>query len=213
MGRKKGLLFGVGINDVNTPTKYKVFPEERVPSGGFRRKACPYYNKWSSMMERCYSTKCQERYPTYIGCTVSEAWLYFSNFKKWMKTQVWEGLQLDKDLLYEGNKVYSEDTCVFIHGRVNNFTIDRGAVRGKLLIGVFLEYGKYKAQCRNSFTLGGSTYIGSYDTELEAHLAWKERKHDYALQLADSEYVTDDRVREALRNKYKNFTVFEKHIS
>ncbi len=211
---KNGLVWGVGINDVDEPTKYKVYPEERLPSGRFKYEICPYYHKWRSMIQRCYSTKYQEKQPTYVGCTVSPEWLYFSIFKKWMKSQQWVDLHLDKDFLSEGNKVYSEDACVFIHGTVNSFILDCGANRGGLLLGVTLMKVKYRSQCRNPLlVVQVGQYIGTFDTELEAHLAWKKRKHYYAVQLASSEYVTDDRVREVLRNKYKNFTVFEKHIS
>lgn len=44
-------------------------------------------------------------------------------------------------------------------------------------------------------------HIGYYSTELEAHLAWKERKHKYALEIAEKE--EDPRVKIALLNRYK----------
>ena len=50
-------------------------------------------------------------------------------FKDWMENQDWEGNQLDKDLLFEGNKVYGPKTCVFVTRMVNNFTLDSGAAR------------------------------------------------------------------------------------
>ena len=76
--------------------------------------------------------------PTYKGCSVSEEWLRFSNFKRWMEKQDWDGKQLDKDILFEGNKVYSAETCVFVTSVVNSFTSDSGAKRGEWLIGVSL---------------------------------------------------------------------------
>ena len=91
------------------------------------------------MLARCYSAKFQEHCPTYTGCTVAEDWLKFSNFKDWMEKQQWEGKQLDKDILFEGNKVYGPDTCVFVSPMVNTFTIDSGAARGKWLIGVLAQ--------------------------------------------------------------------------
>ena len=152
----------------------------------------------------CYSTKFQERQPTYIGCTVSEEWLTFSNFKNWMMTQDWEGNQLDKDLLFKGNKIYSPETCVFVTPMVNTFTIDQGAARGDCLIGVCWHKGmsKYKSQCGNPFT-GEQEYLGLLTCEQEAHRAWLKRKLELAYELAAIQ--TDERIAEALIDRYSNY--------
>jgi len=130
------LVYGVGINDAD----YVVQRNETIYVNGKRTRKqvwiCPYYQAWKSMLERCYSIKYQERQPTYRGCSVSEEWLTFSVFKSWMEKQEWEGMQLDKDILFEGNKLYSKETCVFVSSVVNIFTTDRGASRGEWLIGV-----------------------------------------------------------------------------
>ena len=148
------LVCGVGINDSDYATRKF---ETIVVNGKQKRKliwACPFYQTWKSMLERCYSTKYQDKYPTYKGCSVSKEWLTFSNFRAWMMTQDWQNNQLDKDLLFEGNKVYSSETCVFVSGIVNNFTIDRGASRGEFLIGVAWHNPaeKFQSNCRNPFT-------------------------------------------------------------
>lgn len=109
--KQKKLIYGVGINDAG----YAVMKREEAGYVDGKRKrklvwACPYFRAWSSMLSRCYSTKWHERYPTYKGCTVSKEWHTFSNFRAWMVTQDWEGKSLDKDLLIEGNKIYSADT-------------------------------------------------------------------------------------------------------
>jgi hypothetical protein len=134
---------------------------------------------------------------------VCDDWLLFTNFKEWMTQQVWESQHLDKDLLIAGNKIYSPDTCVFIHPTVNVFTTDRVNFRGKYLLGVswYGRYNKFRASCSNPFTKKQET-LGYFDTELEAHLAWKSRKHELACMLADSELVTDERVAQALRTRY-----------
>ena len=105
------------------------------------------------MLQRCYSEKWQERYPTYKGCSVSEEWHTFSNFKAWMEKQQWEGKQLDKDILFEGNKVYSPEPCVFVTRKTNMFTTDRAA-RGSGLLGMHWdkEKAKFRAGCNNPFT-------------------------------------------------------------
>ena len=70
------------------------------------------------MLDRCHSDKWQNRFPTYIGLSVHESFLRASIFVDWMKSQITtengEPLQLDKDILYPGNKEYSPNTCAFV---------------------------------------------------------------------------------------------------
>lgn len=200
--KPRKLVCGVGINDADYVTKR----HETVGyvNGKQKRKLvweCPYHRTWKSMLARCYSEKLQERSPTYKGCSVSEEWLTFSSFKAWMESQDWEGKELDKDLLFEGNKIYSPDTCVFVSGVVNLFTIDRGYDRGEWLIGVHWDkqQEKFRAQCSNPFA-GKQEYLGRFTSEQEAHNAWRKRKLELAHELAAIQ--TDPRVAKALINRY-----------
>mgnify|MGYP001117231448 CR=1 FL=1 len=153
------------------------------------------------MLKRCYSGKYHERKPTYRGCTVCEDWHTFSNFRDWMENQDWEGKHLDKDLLISGNKEYGPETCVFVTSVVNLFTTDSCNSRGEYPIGVYWQQDKFTARCSNPFT-GEREWLGRFDCPDQAHLAWKKRKHELACQLAESEYVTDERVAQALRTRY-----------
>jgi hypothetical protein len=207
------LVCGVGINDVD----YVVQIKEELPKvGGSRvRKVvwtCPFYQRWLSMLRRCYSKKFITTNTTYAGCTVCSEWLVFSNFRVWMVGQHWRDKDLDKDLLFQGNKVYSPSTCVFIHRVVNSFILDKSNKRGDYLLGCSLDRGKFKAQCGGS-TTKGKVHLGYFSTELEAHFAWKKQKHIYSCQLAKSEYVVDERVRQVLFHRYENYNVVEKHLS
>lgn len=200
--KPKKLVHGVGINDAG----YDVVKRETIGyvDGKQKRKlvwACPFYRAWADMLKRCYSTKLQERRPTYAGCTVSENWLTFSNFKRWMEKQDWEGLQLDKDLLVEGNKVYSAETCVFVTKTVNLFTIDRGNDRGEWLIGASWnkDKAKFEARCGNPFS-GKYEHLGLFTSEQEAHEAWLKRKLELAHELAAIQ--EDPRVAKALIKRY-----------
>lgn len=199
------LICGIGVNDAD----YVVVEREEIGYVDGKRKQkivweCAYYKVWTSMLSRCYSTKYQEKHPTYKGCSVSDEWLTFSNFKSWMEKQDWEGKQLDKDLLFEGNKVYSAETCVFVSREVNMFATDRGAARGEWLIGVYWnkEVNKFKSQCSNPFTKKRE-YLGLFTSELEAHQAWRKRKLELAYELADIQ--TDERVAKALIDRYTNY--------
>ena len=197
--KRNKLVYGIGINDAD----YNVH-EYVLVDGNYKLVwRCPYYRTWKDMLQRCYSEKLHLRHSTYIGCSVCDEWFTFSNFKKWMEQQDWDGKHLDKDLLKEGNKVYCPEYCLFVDQRINNFVTDSGAIRGEHMIGVHWHKrdGKFQANCSNPFT-GKKEFLGYFTNELEAHIAWKSRKHQLAYQLADSEYCNDLRLAEALRTRY-----------
>ena len=200
--KNKKLVYGVGVND----SDYSVRRYEEISHVDGKRKQklvwfCPYYRAWTSMLERCYSAKRQERQPTYKGCTVAPEWLTFSVFRNWMRKQDFEGNHLDKDLLVQGNKVYSPETCVFVSQLVNSFTVDRGAARGEWLIGVNWDKDrkKFRSSCGNPFTKK-LEYLGLFTTEQEAHNAWRKRKLELAHLLAGEQ--EDPRVARALVERY-----------
>lgn len=207
MKSKPRLVYGVGINDAD----YVVKKIETIGYKNGKRKQkliweCPYYRVWKDMLTRCYSTKFKERQPTYAGCSVSEEWLTFSNFRKWMEAQDFVGKQLDKDLLFECNKVYSVETCVFVTQMVNSFTIDCRSSRGEWMVGVswHKRANKFVSECSNPFTKKGE-YLGLFNSELEAHEAWRKRKLELAYDLAAIQ--TDEKVAKALVNRYTIYKV------
>lgn len=203
--KPKKLVYGVGIND----SDYVVRKSETIGyvSGKLKRKqvwVCHYYKTWKNMLDRCYSAKYQEKQSTYRGCTVSDDWIVFSKFKAWMEKQEFEGKQLDKDLLVEGNKIYSENTCVFVTPMVNTFTVDCGAARGEWLIGAdwHKATGKFRSRCSNPFT-GKHEHLGYFDCEKEAHETWRKRKLELAHELAAIQ--ADPRIAKALIDRYSNY--------
>ena len=183
------LVYGVGVNDADYPVQPKVNGKGIM---------CPFYSTWKSMLKRCYSIKYHEQRPTYKDCQVSNEWLTFMTFKKWMEVQPWEGNQIDKDILYEGNKVYSPNTCVFVSRQTNQFLTDAGSIRGEWPIGVYFHRGRYEAQIG---IFGKRTQIGVYDYPEEAHQAYRVAKYELAVQLASEQ--TDPRVAAALIERYK----------
>ena len=204
--KPKKLVLGVGINDAHYVTQR--WEEAGYVDGKRKQKlvwVCPYYCTWSGMLKRCYSAKWQDKNPAYKGCSVSDDWLTFSNFKSWMSEQDFEGKHLDKDLLFEGNKTYSAETCVFVTREVNNFTIDRGASRGEWLIGVSLhkQTGKFQSRCCNPFTKK-QEHLGHFTCEQEAHQTWLKRKLELSHKLAAIQ--TDPRISKALIDRYTNYT-------
>lgn len=182
--KKSTLVYGVGINNAD-------YPVQPVVNG--KQVFCPFYRKWQNMLERCYSTNYQATRPTYIGCSVSEEWLTFSVFKAWMEKQYWEDGQLDKDLLIEGNKKYSPDTCVFVSSETNSLLTDRGRARGELPLGVSKNRKGYLAKCRNS---GKQVYLGIYNTPEQASSAYLAYKSKVIIEHASG--LTDARVIDGL---------------
>lgn len=178
--KKNKLVYGMGINDSESPiTKSAIINGKKVIIW-----KCPVYPKWSGMLSRCYSKKHHLTHPTYADCSVCDEWLLFSTFKKWMEQQVWEGRQLDKDFLVEGNKVYSPSTCIFLPHKLNSFTLTCGKAKGLYPIGVryhkkhkdmINEYAKpYSSQI--SDMSGGVTTLGMFSTPEEAHQAYLSEK-------------------------------------
>ena len=146
------------------------------------------YNLWCGMLERCYSDIYKKKYPTYESCEVSDKFKSYEYFYEWCQNQTGfssEGWQLDKDLLIKGNKVYSENTCVFIPQEINKVLIKCTASRGEHLIGVhWCKKGSaFKAQIRKN--KGKSEYLGSFNTEIEAFKAYKVAKEYFIKEQAN----------------------------
>lgn len=198
MDRSVKKVYGVGINDSNSASQ-----KAKLIEGKFVVYwRCPYYMRWIDMLERCYSALYQKTKKTYKDCTVCEEWLRFSNFKSWMETQDWVEKELDKDLLIDGNKLYSPSTCCFINKRTNSF-IRKDAITGSKFPGVHWRKDRqhYSVRCTNSFT-GKYEALGAFECPKEAYKAWLERKHEIACKLA--EFETESSVIIALTSRYKN---------
>ena len=160
------------------------------------------YDLWYSMLRRCYSDSFKKKYPTYIGCEVSDDFKSYEYFYEWCQSQVGfgnDGFHLDKDLLTKGNKIYSEDSCVFIPADVNLLLTKREVSRGESLIGVSWSktYKAFVARvCKNK---GKPEYLGYFKTELEAFNAYKTAKESFIKELAEKwKSQIDDRAYNAL---------------
>lgn len=202
--RKEKKVYGVGINDAD----YTIKVNETlgyVDGKQIQRVVwtCPFYKRWVDMLKRCYNSYDLTKNPTYMGCSVCYDWLTFSNFRKWMSSQDWEGKQLDKDILVRGNKVYSPETCVFLPSEVNSFIVETRQSVENWPTGVDFKQsvGKFRARCKE--VAGKSKHLGYYDTPEEAHEAWKKEKIIQAKLLASKQ--TDERVAKALIDRYENF--------
>lgn len=195
-GAGKKLIYGVGISDDGEFARTYV---DEIGKRGMTKE----YSLWYHMLTRCYSKKVHSRAPTYTDCCVSDNFKSFQYFAKWVQSQVGfmsSSFQLDKDMLFKGNREYGENTCVFIPTNINNFLVNRGKLRGKFPIGVCMLRGKY-FEVRMSNGKGKSNYIGCYKTQEEAFQAYKAAKEAMAKELAiQYEGLVDPRVIVALNN-------------
>lgn len=161
--RKPKIIYGKGINDVNDYVN---------DNKGYR---CPFYERWVSMLKRCYSLSWLNKYPTYKGCSVCKEWLTFSNFKSWMEQQDWKGCDLDKDLLVKGNKVYSPETCCFIPKELN-VSLQYYSKSNNLLGVICDKRSQIRPFIARIQDQSICIYLGCYATEIEAHRAWQAGK-------------------------------------
>ena len=176
-------LYGVGILGNEFSCKEK---------GNYTKE----YLAWSAMIARCYSEKKKKEKPTYSNCTVSEYFLYYPNFYRWIISQenykVWKNTPLfavDKDIICKGNKEYSPNKCCLVPNSINSLVRNDSSKRHKYVIGVGQDKnGRYVAHCMDYLTRQ-CKFLGSYDTEYEAFLAYKEAKEAVIKSAAEYEYV------------------------
>jgi hypothetical protein len=145
------------------------------------------YKCWKSMLGRCYNEDTQLKQPSYIGCAVCERWWNFQNFAHDYLQMFGSDLdwQLDKDILFKHNEIYSPETCCLLPQEINKLLIKRDANRGECCIGVTYYEGKpnpYQARCSIK---GKNKYLGYYKTEQEAYLAYKVSKEAEIRRLAN----------------------------
>ena len=160
------------------------------------------YLKWHDMIHRCYNEKFHKRQPQYMGCTVCEEWLNYSNFKVWYDQNRIKGmaLDLDKDILFKGNKVYSPETCCFVPHAINTLFLNGKKNRGDLPLGVHFDKSKGKYRAEMSF-MGEPIKLGWFDTAEAAFTRYKEYKEDFIQDLAEQyKDIIPYKVYEAMMN-------------
>ena len=166
------------------------------------------YELWRDMLQRCYSDTYKKKRPTYEGCKCSDNFLHYEYFYEWCHKQVGFGndgngnpFHLDKDLLTKGNKVYSENTCVFIPQEINSLLVKCTATRGDHLIGVHWNNASKAFVARVNKNKGKREYLGCFKTEIEAFNAYKIAKELYIKEQAEKyKSQIDPRAYEALMN-------------
>ena len=177
---------------IKNPMRATVFGVGFMGTGEFKSrdengKFTKCYVAWVHMLERCYNPKYQDKHSTYKGCKVCREWWNFQVFAEWYYSHFYEIeneiMNLDKDILCKGNKVYSPENCVFVPQFINKLFIKRDKCRGEYYIGVTKYGDKFQAQLSKGN--GKSIHLGYYDTPNEAFLAYKIAKEEYIKEVAE----------------------------
>ena len=147
------------------------------------------YSTWHNMLMRCYDKDFQEKNSTYKGCKVCDEWLNFQNFAEWYYKNYYEIegkiMNLDKDILIKGNKIYSPKTCIFVPNDINVLFVKKNKSRGKDPIGVH-EHKRdniYEVNCNNCD--GKQIYLGRFKTKIEAFKIYKSFKENIIKKTID----------------------------
>lgn len=182
-------IYGVGIVGYESPY--------------FNGRILKEYALWKEMIRRCYDESFKTKHTSYDKCCVSDNFKHLSYFKEWCGKQVGfdnDDWHLDKDILLKGNKIYSEDTCVFVPRIINQAVVTNKLNRGKFLIGVHQD--RREGRFLSCMSIGGERQIlGHFNDELEAFLAYKQAKENYLKEVAIKwKDQIDHRVYEALMN-------------
>lgn len=174
------LVCGLGFNSGKYPAN---------KAGG---KQYREYKLWEHMLSRC-TDKSWHRQPSYIGTTCSENFKSYEYFYEWCNNQMGfntkdengKSWQLDKDLLFKGNKIYSEDTCCFVPQNINKLLIKCDSSRGEYPIGVHLYKltSKFLARCNNG--KGVLKHLGYFGTPQEAFQVYKDFKEATIKRIAE----------------------------
>ena len=152
--RDKGLICGVGINDI-------------------RQSDMKLFFCWRDMLYRCYGKKINGYNKAYSNCVVSKEWLRLSSFAKWFYDNYHDGWQLDKDILSNGEKIYSSKTCCFVPNEINMLLVKADA-KG-------MTFVKHAWQAAYA-----GKYLGRYQTPEDARTAYNRAKFEHMNTLIEN---------------------------
>lgn len=191
MGVKGKLIYGVGTND---------YDKEVCKNG----KIVPEYEMWRGLLKRVYCIKTKVRKPSYVGNSVDSKWHSMSAFIDDVSTLIGyeqaisNGWHLDKDILGNGNKHYSKNTCCFVPREINIVVANKATLSTQLPLGVRKRPEKDSFVARLG-TCDGRIYLGDFSTAEQAFLAYKQAKESYIKEIANKwKDQIDPRVYEAL---------------
>lgn len=168
---------------------------------------------WRSMYARAGPKRSKnflKKRARYQECSIEASWNNFANFYAWAKEQKGHdlGFELDKDILYKGNKIYSAHTCCFVPAIINTVLLINPGSRNKTPVGV-----RVKDRGINGDYIGVSimdpinkkplTKWGFESVE-DAFNWYKLNKERFVKELAD---LYKDQIEDKVYNALMNYTV------
>jgi hypothetical protein len=166
------ILYGIGYVGIG---KYK-------PS--IKGKKVVAYTTWVNMFERCYNPYNINKRLGYKNVFICEFFQNFQNFAEWYQENYYElpneKVDLDKDIIKKGNKVYCPEYCSFVPRSINTLLIKCDKSRGKYPIGVSSHKNtdKYRARL-------GDKHLGYFSTPIKAFNFYKKEKEKQIKIMAD----------------------------
>ena len=162
------------------------------------------YKTWNHMLERCYEPYRINKFPTYQNATVCDEWLNFQNFAEWRQEEYYELLdecvQLDKDIIKKGNKIYSPEYCSFVPQSINSLLTKSNKARGKYPIGVSFDKNANKFTAKLKVD-GKRKHLGCFLTPTKAFMTYKTAKEEQIKIMANKyKAVLDIKVYQSLMN-------------
>lgn len=156
------------------------------------------------MISRCYSKSERVKYRWYNDCSVSDDWHNFQNFAEWYELQEnsnKDNFELDKDVLYHGNRVYSKQSCMVVHKDINYIFSKKEGSKGP--VGIYFDKiaGGYRASCRVG-KVEKTLFSKSKTTAYNFYVMMKFESVKIAHQ---KHYSGDDYMKEVLKNKLISF--------
>lgn len=151
------------------------------------RKGTYIYDAWIRMLERSKSTDFKNRFPAYQNVDCCDEWLCFQNFAEWYENHYYEvdgqSMEVDKDWIKCGNKIYCPDFCAIVPSIVNSCILNHFKVKTGLPTGISkTQSGKYKARISIE---GTRKDLGSYVDLVDAISAYKNAKINYVKCIAE----------------------------
>lgn len=174
--------------NIKSPNDRSVYGHGYIGVGKYKPNIdSKIYSIWNSLLQRCYSVAIKNKYKTYQEASICSEWLSFQNYAEWYMENYYdigETLQIDKDILYPGNKLYSPETCVLVPKEINVLFTKRDSKRGDYPIGVTISNnGKYVSRCQ--IGTGKKECLGSFDDPINAFKAYKSFKEQRIKEMAD----------------------------